>query len=206
MGLREQKEEHTRLQIIKVAFQLFCQQGIDATTLVDIAELCQLSRPTIYKYFTTKHALVQSVYIQNFQNLMPLIAEISPASSLTEVFQYVTQHFNRLLLDNPEVLVFDAQYNLYAALIHQDPTQYPQHIINSPDIQQLINVFIRKFSEAKISASGSAKEYVEGLFLTYFEHIQRMAIFWIQRGQKNKDILQTEFETYNNFFTHLILK
>jgi AcrR family transcriptional regulator len=53
-GLRERKKQRTRKAIIHVAFELFEDNGYQATTLADIAEQAEISPSTLYTYFRVK--------------------------------------------------------------------------------------------------------------------------------------------------------
>jgi AcrR family transcriptional regulator len=50
----------TREAIIEAAFASFRRQGLDKTTIVDVARSARVSRSTIYEYFRDKAALVEA--------------------------------------------------------------------------------------------------------------------------------------------------
>ncbi len=58
MGLRELKKERTRKAISDLATQLFIDRGYNEVTTAEIAELAEVSVPTLFKYFPTKESLV----------------------------------------------------------------------------------------------------------------------------------------------------
>lgn len=58
MGLRESKKQKTRAAISLLATKLFMERGYDAVTTAEIAELAEVSVPTLFKYFPTKESLV----------------------------------------------------------------------------------------------------------------------------------------------------
>lgn len=60
-GLRDRKKKEARLRIVAAAAQLFDQDGIDATTMEDVAAAAEVSVATVYNYFGTKGALLLSV-------------------------------------------------------------------------------------------------------------------------------------------------
>ncbi|NIZ12634.1 TetR/AcrR family transcriptional regulator [Phaeobacter sp. HF9A] len=57
-GLRDRKKAKRRDEIISVAKKLFAQQGIDATTMADIAAGAEVSPPTVFNYFGSKDGLL----------------------------------------------------------------------------------------------------------------------------------------------------
>ena len=58
MGLRELKKQRTRKAISDLATQLFLDRGYNNVTTAEIAELAEVSVPTLFKYFPTKESLV----------------------------------------------------------------------------------------------------------------------------------------------------
>jgi AcrR family transcriptional regulator len=50
----------TREAIIEAAFACFRRQGLDKTTIVDVARSAEVSRSTVYEYFRDKAALVEA--------------------------------------------------------------------------------------------------------------------------------------------------
>ncbi len=57
-GLRSRKKAKRRDEIIASARQLFARQGIDATTMADIAAAAGISAPTVFNYFGSKDGVL----------------------------------------------------------------------------------------------------------------------------------------------------
>ncbi|MDX3109652.1 TetR/AcrR family transcriptional regulator [Nonomuraea angiospora] len=51
----------TRDRIRQVALELFAEQGYEQTTLQEVAERLQITRPALYYHFSTKEAILESV-------------------------------------------------------------------------------------------------------------------------------------------------
>ena len=62
-GRISRKKERTTQIIIDAAMSLFAKQGIDATTMEQIAEEADVAKGTLYNYFPVKEAII-SAYIQ----------------------------------------------------------------------------------------------------------------------------------------------
>jgi len=57
-GLRDRKKQAVRRRIIEAAEALFVSNGLDATTIEQIAAAADVSVGTVYNYFGTKNALL----------------------------------------------------------------------------------------------------------------------------------------------------
>lgn len=57
-GLRDRKKARKRDEIIAAARDLFTRQGIDSTTMADIAAAAGVSAPTIFNYFGSKDGIL----------------------------------------------------------------------------------------------------------------------------------------------------
>jgi AcrR family transcriptional regulator len=58
MGLRERKKVKTRTTIQQQALRLFREQGYEATTVSQIAEVAEVSESTFFRYFPTKEDIL----------------------------------------------------------------------------------------------------------------------------------------------------
>ncbi|MEV8324365.1 TetR/AcrR family transcriptional regulator [Kitasatospora sp. NPDC056731] len=57
-GLRERKKERTRRAISEAAIALFLEHGFDPVPVADVAAAAEVSKPTLFSYFSTKEDLV----------------------------------------------------------------------------------------------------------------------------------------------------
>ncbi len=61
VSLRERKKRQTRERIADAAHALFIQQGFDAVTVESIADAAEISKPTFFRYFTSKGAVLAAL-------------------------------------------------------------------------------------------------------------------------------------------------
>lgn len=62
------KKEKTYQQILEVTFVLFAEFGIQGTSLAMIAEKVGISKPSIYYHFSSKDALIETVFKVIFED------------------------------------------------------------------------------------------------------------------------------------------
>ena len=63
-GLRDRKKAKRRDEIIAAARELFARQGIDATTMADIAAASGISTPTVFNYFGSKDGILIEMILE----------------------------------------------------------------------------------------------------------------------------------------------
>lgn len=63
--------------IARTAAQLFATRGYDATSVRDICEAAQITKPTLYYYFESKHALAEALLTAPLARLVSQMHQIS---------------------------------------------------------------------------------------------------------------------------------
>jgi AcrR family transcriptional regulator len=63
----ERKKEETKNRIIRVAMALFKKQGVDETTMEQIAKEVDIAKGTLYSYFPVKEAIISDYMKQAFK-------------------------------------------------------------------------------------------------------------------------------------------
>ena len=119
MGIieRKQREKEARVtQIKNVAAQLFQRKGFEDTTIDEIAQLCELSKASIYSYFKSKDDLFYSILEPEMNKFAKNIRQMAnkteePADkTIAKVFSESFKHY----VKNPEVyqLLWRSNLNL----------------------------------------------------------------------------------------------
>lgn len=95
VGRRERKKEETKTSIINSAIKHFQSQGYDATTMEQIAEEVDISKVTLYNYFSSKEAIVSEFFQRMSHEYVDLVLaalEKQPTTSL-KIFEMFRQQF-----------------------------------------------------------------------------------------------------------------
>ena len=206
MGLREEKEQSTRLYIMETAYRLFCENGIEATEMLKIAQESKISRPTLYRYFESKYVLAEAIYLWNLNKITSLTTGYSTAMPCYQIMELFFRATLEVLFNHPRWLVFDAIYNMYASRIHTDPTMIPSHPMNmTPDpLGNLIEDLDEKVNDGSICFFQSGNDLVNSVIFPYFAYLQRLAIFSFQKGESSWDETMRQAELLHDFYLRIL--
>ena len=96
-GLRDRKKARRREDMIAAAIELFEKKGVDATTVSDIAEACEVSVPTVFNYFGSKDGILVAIIEEGTQrkresgSLKPRLEGVPLASIVLDLFLEISQ-------------------------------------------------------------------------------------------------------------------
>ena len=111
-GLRALKKARTRDAIADAAISLFLARGFDQVSVADIAARAEVSKPTLFRYFTAKEDLVLHRIADHNGEAARVVRERPPGvSPLTALHRHFRAGLDRRepvtgLNDHPEVLAF----------------------------------------------------------------------------------------------------
>lgn len=71
--------------ILDAAYDLFCRQGIQRTTMEDVARRARVSRITVYRRLVSKEALVEAVLLRDFRLYVDrFLADLAGAQTVAD--------------------------------------------------------------------------------------------------------------------------
>ncbi len=77
------KSADKKTYILKTALQLFSTQGISSTSMQEIAEVCEMSKGSLYLHFKSKDELEESIYLYCFHLIRDSIMQVEQDSLLS---------------------------------------------------------------------------------------------------------------------------
>ncbi|HEY3722952.1 MAG TPA: TetR family transcriptional regulator [Acidimicrobiia bacterium] len=97
LGLRARKKEKTRHALETAALELFAEKGFDGTTVDEIAEACDVSPRTFFRYYGSKEDVL---FVDGDERLEALLAELAnrpadeqPVRSVQAAFLATTDEY-----------------------------------------------------------------------------------------------------------------
>ncbi|WP_210650959.1 TetR family transcriptional regulator [Nocardioides sp. SYSU D00065] len=88
-ALRERRRRQTEREIGDVALELFERQGVDATTVDEIARAAGVSSRTFFRYFATKEAAALVPHVDLDERVERMLAELGPGRPLLDQLEDV---------------------------------------------------------------------------------------------------------------------
>ncbi len=177
---------------------MFCKQGIEFTNMAEIAEQSEISRPTLYRYFPSKHLLAEAIYLQNLDFSVDISNLKLKDNTFREFIMEMMDALNTILYNKPENLFYDAIYNIYAAFKQLDPITHQKHPFHPENWSKLTTKLQEIFKDGSIQFKGSINDFLNYVWIPYFEHIQRLAVFRYQKQNFDLLALKNHVEHYMN--------
>jgi AcrR family transcriptional regulator len=124
----EHTQNETRARILAEAERLFRHYGYGKTTMADIADACQMSPANLYRFFTSKSALMEAICTRMMataeQRLFDIVRmDRSAAERLEKFIAEIHRHTLENLLDHKkvhELTVVAMQEQWHAIKAHLD--------------------------------------------------------------------------------------
>lgn len=158
--------QERRENIIKSAFRLFCQRGIEAVTMAEIAKVSKVGETTMYRYFDNKSTLVLEAFIKLWDEIMRDISKsVESYSRYSELNGYNQvklwiESFKELYISDADFILFSYEAKLYLVR-HNIKLQKNQQDI----LMQTIRIpFLAALNKGKQDGSIPIKRNSEDIF------------------------------------------
>jgi AcrR family transcriptional regulator len=86
-----EKQSDKKTYILKTALQLFSTQGISSTSMQEIAQVCEMSKGSLYLHFKSKDELEESIYLYCYHLIRDSIIQVEQDSLLSPKEQLLKQ-------------------------------------------------------------------------------------------------------------------
>lgn len=91
----ERKKEETRRRILETAMELFKEQGVEETTMEQIALAVDIAKGTLYNYFPVKEAIIDEFIKRTFRDRNP--ARVAQLQKLPDTRSRLIYLFKELM-------------------------------------------------------------------------------------------------------------
>ncbi|NEB76856.1 TetR family transcriptional regulator [Streptomyces sp. SID14478] len=138
LNLRELKKQRTRNSLLRSALELFTSQGFDRTTVDEIAEACEVSQRTFFRYFANKEEAAFAVQEMVESRFVAALRERPLRESPFEALRHtVLGTWEALSRSVEEVIPVELHMRTYQ-LIESTPTLLAAHLRRSTELEEEI--------------------------------------------------------------------
>lgn len=127
-------------KIIRTSYNLFKEKGYDETTVNDICEACEITKPTFYRYVASKEDILSHFFDQIQDELGDLIVNLATADNY---WQQIVYAFDLIL---KRMKIFDRA--LYAQLLVSNLKSYKGTFDEIDVLKNIVVILIRKAQES----------------------------------------------------------
>jgi AcrR family transcriptional regulator len=118
---KAREKEALRSLILKGAKKLFIENGIEKTTIRNIADEIDYSVGTVYVYFKDKNAILHDLHSIGFQELGGYFKELFAISDPMQRLKEMGRVYIKFALENQEM--YDLMFNLKAPMEYLESTE-----------------------------------------------------------------------------------
>ncbi len=165
------RQNDKRIRLVKGADQLFYQQGINTTTLADIAGLADVPLGNVYYYFKSKESIILAVIENRLQVLQQLLDELN--NNFSNPKERLKALLKQFVADQETITKFGDPLGSLCLELGKQPGEL--HVAVSDLMQKLISWCEVQFNALNISKSTTAKQ----LAMNFIASIQGISLLGI---------------------------
>ena len=181
---RNSRRDQTRLRILNKADELFHRLGFYKTTVADIARELEMSPANIYKFFSSKEALVQAVADWNLNQFKAAISEAlkeeKTSSAKLKVLATTIYQFHKNK--------FRSDHEMYRLMVAAHDQQWPCVVEFKAFLRRTLSEIIEEGLDAEEFSHLDASIEAEVLFDSLTWIINPLLMFELKNAQVAKRI------------------
>lgn len=182
------KKNDKRQRLVGAAARLFHEQGINVTTLANIAALAEVPLGNVYYYFKSKESIISAVIEFHRKNLDEMLSKIdetslSPKDKLKELVRVVFEDRDHVSKYGDIV----GSLALELSRLNSDNTQNATSLINK----------IKTWISNQISAVTPSNTHVENTSINMIASIQGIASIGV--AFQNKELVEQQINWLNSW-------
>jgi AcrR family transcriptional regulator len=173
-SLRDRQREHTRSEIVRVAFELFATHGYEKVSVEMIAAAAGISRATFFNYFPQKELILREVAAARAAKLKAIIGQLLSADRAPTV-DGILQAILKLAEENARITLRSKK--LILETVFHNVSRGPMMAAREQAVEALTGIFagIQKSAPARTKRPPKLiAEVVMSIFLaTMLEWLMR---------------------------------
>lgn len=188
----------SQIKVLDAAITLFAQNGYDKTSTNEIATKANVSQAVLFKYFRSKHNLLQTILEPLFKNIVPQfttqlldeIVEKRQGQGLYGVLSFITYDRFKFMMENTELI------NILINVTLTDDTVKKQikKLIVQSNVPLILKIqkFFKRFPEIKNSAD------LDNLFYLFVTQLMGYFILRYRLFPENKYDTEADLKRITN--------
>lgn len=190
MRITVKEQEMRKNRMIHVAYDLFCERGIDGTTLAEISKAAGVSPKSIFRYFENKAELLQHTQIILWEEIVAYIltsskTQIDAAQSGLAKIEILLANFKTLYENHSRYLVFSCDYKLFLVRNNIKLSQHTYDKIMKP----VVEIFTEALEQGREDGSITKDHTISTQFFTMWGvmrgYAEGIAIYDLMYGGNN---------------------
>ena len=166
---------------METGFRLFAEKGIDPVTMPEIADASGVTRPSLYRYFSTKPELVIAIGTWKWQQYIDAVREKIPAEvrermSARDYVETYLDLFLDLYRNHRELLRFNHYFNSYIEKEHVTPEQMRPYREMIEDLARRFHAPFARSGDGTLRPGLSEKTVVSSVIHIMLAAVTRYAV------------------------------
>ena len=177
-GLKHARQE----RILRAAFTLFSQKGIDTIAMTDIARLAEIGVASLYRYYETKEEIAIRTAIWAWEEQKVHILPEMDAAGYAEAdgrgqLQLMLRKFVELYEQHPDFLRFISFFDSYAVRSGIDSARLADYAQMITSVQQIVTAAIsRGIADGSIRGTWNADDLYFAIMHPFFCTAQKLSL------------------------------